>query len=79
VTDNGPEFIGQALDQWAYEHRVTLQFIEPGKPVQNAFAESFNGTLRNECLNEHWLTNPPETKGIVEKWRIDYNHVRPHS
>jgi len=79
VTDNGPEFTGKALDQWAYEHRVTLQFIEPGKPVQNAFAESFNGTLRNECLNEHWFTSLPETKGIVENWRMDYNHVRPHS
>jgi transposase InsO family protein len=54
VLDNGPEFTGKTLDQWACEHRVALQFIEPGKPVQNAFVESFNGILRNECLNEHW-------------------------
>lgn len=79
VMDNGPEFTGKALDQWAYEHRVELQFIEPGKPVQNAFAESFNGTLRNECLNEHWFTSLADAKAIVENWRIDYNHVRPHS
>lgn len=53
VLDNGPEFTGQQLDRWAYEHEVELAFIQPGKPVQNAFVESFNGTMRNECLNEH--------------------------
>lgn len=79
VTDNGPEFTGKALDHWAYEHQVHLQFIEPGKPVQNAFVESFNGTLRNECLNEHWFISLSEARHIIENWRIDYNQNRPHS
>ena len=79
VMDNGPEFTGKALDQWAYEHQVELQFIEPGKPVQNAFVESFNGTLRNECLNEHWFISLADAKRLVEDWRMDYNHHRPHS
>jgi len=79
VMDNGPEFTGKALDQWAYEHQVELQFIEPGRPVQNAFVESFNGTLRNECLNEHWFVSLADTRRLVESWRIDYNQVRPHS
>src|SRR5437763_16507058 len=55
VTDNGPEFAGQALDVWAYERGVKLHFIEPGKPVQNAFIESFNGKMRDECLNALWF------------------------
>ncbi len=55
VTDNGPEFVGQALDLWAYQRGVKLHFIEPGKPIQNAFVESFNGKMRDECLNEHWF------------------------
>jgi len=79
VLDNGPEFTGQQLDRWAYEHEVELAFIQPGKPVQNAFIESFNGTMRNECLNEHWFLNVAETRVIIEKWRIDYNLNRPHS
>lgn len=79
VTDNGPEFTGKALDHWAYEHKVQLDFIEPGKPVQNAFVESFNGTLRNECLNEHWFLDLPEARQMIENWRIDYNQNRPHS
>lgn len=79
VTDNGPEFTGKALDHWAYEHQVVLDFIEPGKPIQNAFVESFNGTLRNECLNEHWFPDLAEARQIIENWRIDYNLNRPHS
>ena len=79
VTDNGPEFTGKALDRWAYEHRVKLEFIEPGKPVQNAYVESFNGTCRNECLNEHWFVSLAEARRIIEDWRIDYNKNRPHS
>jgi len=55
ITDNGPEFISRALDAWAYAHGVDLHFIEPGKPNQNAYVESFNGRLRDECLNEHWF------------------------
>jgi putative transposase len=79
LMDNGPEFTGRALDQWAYQRQVGLQFIEPGKPMQNAYVESFNGKLRDECLNEHWFANMAEARGIVEDWRIDYNEVRPHS
>lgn len=79
VTDNGPEFTGKALDRWAYEHRVKLEFIEPGKPVQNAYVESFNGTCRNECLNEHWFVSLDEARELIEDWRIDYNDNRPHS
>jgi putative transposase len=79
VMDNGPEFTGKALDRWAWEHRVQLAFIEPGKPVQNAFVESFNGTCRNECLNESWFLSLADARTIIENWRIDYNNQRPHS
>ena len=79
VTDNGPEFAGQALDVWAYEQGVKRHFIEPGKPVQNAFIESFNGKMRDECLNEHWFTSLGEARETIEVWRRDYNEVRPHS
>ena len=79
VLDNGPELTSKALDQWAYERGVALQFIDPGKPQQNGFIESFNGKLRDECLNEHWFLNLPHARGIVEEWRLDYNLNRPHS
>ena len=79
VVDNGPEFAGRAMDTWAYEHGVRLHFIDPGKPVQNAYSESFNERFRDECLNEHWLTSLPAARHIVETWRDDYNAVRPHS
>jgi len=79
VLDNGPEFTGREMDRWAYEHEVELAFIEPGKPVQNAFVESFNGTMRNECLNEHWFLSVADAREIIENWRIDYNLNRPHS
>ena len=78
VVDNGPEFAGRVLDAWAYEHGVRLHFIEPGKPVQNAYIERFNGCFRDECLNEHWFTSLPAARRIVETWRDDYNAVRPH-
>ena len=71
VCDNGPEFRSEALDQWAGAHHVTLQFIEPGKPVQNAMAESFNGRLRDECLNETWFVNLADVQRTIEAWRID--------
>jgi len=77
--DNGPEFISQAVDQWAYWNGVVLHFIEPGKPVQNAFIESFNGKFRDECLNQGWFTSLDEARRIIEAWREDYNTVRPHS
>lgn len=79
TVDNGPEFAGRALDAWAYQHQVHLHFIQPGKPVQNAYIESFNGKLRDECLNEHWFGSLQHARAIVEEWRQDYNGVRPHS
>lgn len=79
VTDNGPEFAGQALDVWAYERGVKLHFIQPGKPIQNAFIESFNGKMRDECLNEHWFRTLRQARKVIEAWRRDYNEVRPHS
>ncbi len=79
VMDNGPEFTSQVMDNWAYEHEIKLQFIEPGKPVQNAYVESFNGKSRDECLNEHWFVDLEDARWIIEAWRVDYNEVRPHS
>lgn len=79
VLDNGPEFRGETLDQWADARGVALQFIEPGKPVQNAFAESFNGRLRDECLNQSWFVSLTDAQETIEAWRVDYNVVRPHS
>jgi len=79
VIDNGPEFAGVALDRWAYEHGVALHFIEPGKPVQNCFIESFNGKFRDECLNANWFTSLADAIEKIETWRVDYNRVRPHS
>lgn len=78
VCDNGLEFRREAMDQWADQHGITLAFIEPGKPVQNAFIESFNGRFRDECLNEHWFLDLADAKATIEAWRLDYNAVRPH-
>jgi transposase InsO family protein len=78
VVDNGPEFAGRTLDVWAYARGVTLRFIRPGKPIENAYVESFNGKFRDECLNEHWFVNLVDAKATIEAWRIDYNTVRPH-
>ena len=77
--DNGPEFISQAVDQWAFSNGVRLHFIEPGKPVQNAFIESFNGKFRDECLNQNWFLSLAEARLVIEAWRVDYNTARPHS
>lgn len=79
IIDNGPEFIGKALDEWAYQRGVKLFFITPGKPVENAYGESFNGRMRDECLNEHWFLSLEHARRIVEEWRMDYNNERPHS
>jgi putative transposase len=79
VVDNGPEFAGRTLDAWAYTHGVALRFIRPGKPTENAYVESFNGKFRAECLNEHWFVNLVDAKDAIERWRVDYNTVRPHS
>ena len=79
TTDNGPEFTGKALDEWAYRHGVKLNFIRPGKPIENAYAESFNGRLRDECLNTNWFISLKHAREVIEEWRRDYNEVRPHS
>jgi putative transposase len=79
TVDNGPEFAGKAMDEWAYRRGVKLNFIRPGKPIENAFAESFIGRLRDECLNQNWFTTLNEVRSIIEEWRMDYNGVRPHS
>jgi putative transposase len=78
-TDQGPEFTGKALDQWAYQHGVQLKLIQAGKPTQNAFIESFNGRFRDECLNDHWFTSLPQVRILIAAWRRDYNQHRPHS
>ena len=77
--DNGPEFTSRALDEWAYRKGVKLHFIRPGKPVENAFAESFIGRLRDECLNENWFISLKHARDVIETWRLDYNKARPHT
>jgi putative transposase len=76
--DNGAEFTGHLVDLWAYHHRVRIDFSRPGKPTDNAFIESFNGSLRDECLNLHWFDTLAEAKALIEAWRKDYNESRPH-
>lgn len=76
-TDNGKEFTGRAMLNWAHDHGVTLRLIEPGKPNQNAYIESFNGRLRDECLNEHWFRNIHHARQLIEAWRKEYNEHRP--
>jgi len=76
--DNGSEFSGRLMDLWAYRHHVRLDFSRPGKPTDNAFIESFNGTLRKECLNLNWFRSIDEAAATVEAWRRDYNESRPH-
>ena len=76
-TDQGPEFTGRSLDQWAQANGVKLLLIQPGKPTQNAYVESFNGRLRDECLNEHWFTSLPHACVVIEAWRREYNEERP--
>ena len=76
--DNGTEFTSKRLDQWAYLNGVELDFIRPGKPTENAFIESFNGRLRQECLNECWFLSLEDARERVEAWRYHYNHDRPH-
>ena len=71
--DNGPEFTSKALDKWAYENKVILDFSRPGKPTDNALIESFNGSLRAECLNENWFLSLDDAKEKIEAWRVNYN------
>jgi putative transposase len=76
--DNGTEFTSKALDHWAYWNRVELDFSRPGKPGDNAFIEAFNGTLRRECLSQHWFLSIAEAQRILDEWKDDYNKHRPH-
>lgn len=77
--DNGSEFISKALDKWAYENQVVLDFSRPGKPTDNPFIESFNGSFRDECLNSHWFMSLEDARDKIEGWRVEYNEFRPHS
>ena len=79
TTDNGPEFTGKALDEWACRTGVKLHFIGPGKPVENAYAESLIGKLRDECLSGNWFLSLADAREVIEAWRRDYNGARPHS
>jgi putative transposase len=76
--DNGSEFISQAMDEWAHRNGVKLDYSRPGKPTDNPFIESFNGKLREECLNQHWFNSLGEAKATIEAWRQEYNQERPH-
>lgn len=78
TVDNGTEFTSKALDEWAYRRGVQLDFIRPGKPVENAFIESFNGRLRDECLNVNDFISLGDAQALIEAWRQDYNQFRPH-
>jgi putative transposase len=76
---SGPEFISKALDRWAYENSVKLDFSRPGKPTDIAFVESFNGRLRDEYLNTHWFLSLDDARSKIEAWRQDYYECRPHT
>ena len=79
TVDNGSEFASRAMDAWAYSHGIRLDFIRPGKPVENGYIESFNGRLRDECLNVSLFFSLEDTREKLEIWRRDYNLARPHS
>jgi len=79
LTDNGPEFTSNALSAWTYSQKIGHRFIDPGKPIQNAHIESFNGKMRDEFLNEHWFRSLDEVRQRLEMWRHQYNMIRPHS
>lgn len=78
-TDNGSEFISMVMDRWAYDHGVVMDYSRPGKPTDNPFIESFNGSFRDECLNTHWFLSLDDARRKIENWRVDYNHFRTHS
>jgi putative transposase len=79
TTDNGSEFTSRHFDAWAFGHKIGLDFIRPGKPVENGYIESFNGKLRDECLNSNWFQSVDEAREVIEAWARDYNEARPHS
>ena len=76
--DQGSQFTSKELDLWAYANGITLDFSRPGRPTDNAFAESFNATVRMECLGQHWFMGLDDARQKVEAWRAEYNEVRPH-
>ena len=77
--DNGTEFTANHFDAWAHHRGIRLDFIAPGRPMENGFIESFNGRFRDECLNEHWFKSLEEARELIESWRLEYNKTRPHS
>jgi len=77
--DNGSEYTGKVVDRWAYERQIEIDFLRPAKPMDNATEESFNGRLRQECLNENWFLSLADAREKIEAWRTFYNQVRPHS
>lgn len=77
--DNGSEFISKEFDKWAYDNKVVLDFSRPGKPTDNAFIESFNGSFRDECLNMHWFLSLDDAYEKIDAWIQEYNNYRPHS
>lgn len=79
LVDNGSEFTGLLLDLWAYHNKTNLDFSRPGKPTDNSFIETFNGSFRDECLNVHWFESLEDAKATIEAWRKDYNESRPHT
>jgi putative transposase len=78
-SDNGPEFVSRAVDQWAYEQGLQWHTIQPGRPMENGYVESFNGRFRDECLNENWFSNLADARDKITQWKRDYNETRPHS
>ena len=78
-SDNGPEFLSRAVDQWAYEQGLQWHTIQPGRPMENGYVESFNGRFRDECLNENWFIDLGDAREKIAEWKQDYNQVRPHS
>ncbi len=76
--DDGSEFTSQVADLWTYHYKVEIVFSRPGKPTDNAFVESLNGTLRDECLNAHWFISLADARKQIERWRVEYNESRPH-
>ena len=78
-SDNGPEFVSRAVDQWAYEQGLQWHTIQPGRPMENGYVESFNGRFRDECLNENWFSDLADAREKIAQWKQDYNEKRPHS
>ena len=78
-SDNGAEFVSRAVDQWAYEQGLEWHTIQPGRPMENGYVESFNGRFRDECLNENWFRDLADARAKIAEWQQDYNEKRPHS